>query len=91
MSSGLWDSLVGGTELIQIVPLFEELRERAISIWQDEHYLYATRSSEWSETQAQSMEALNEVSSLVTCCVTCSVVPSLIPMQALPPPGNDQG
>ena len=50
----------------QFVPLLEELRERAISIWQDEHYLYATKSSEGSDTQTQKVEALNEVRSLMT-------------------------
>jgi len=50
----------------QFVPLLEELRERAISIWQDEHYLYATKSSEGSDTQTQRVEALNEVRSLMT-------------------------
>ena len=43
------------------VPLFEELRERAISLWQDEQYLYATWSSVGEERQIQRTEALNKV------------------------------
>lgn len=45
----------------QFVPLFEELRERAISLWQDEQYLYATWSSVGEERQIQKTEALNKV------------------------------
>lgn len=45
----------------QFVPLLEELRERAISLWQDEQHLYATWSSVGEEKQIQKTEALNKV------------------------------
>lgn len=50
----------------QFVPLLEELRERAISLWQDEQHLYATWSSVGEEKQIQKTEALNKV--LHHCC-----------------------